>query len=396
MQNDDNDNISGSEPKPRKGPWDNSPGDTTKGKAAKPTKGAKSAGEPAATGDTEPAPKPKSANPWASDNTGPADKKRQTGSAGLEELLRRAGGTGNWGNMPSGPGGKSVWPMIAGAMILLWILWSSVHRIDPGEKGVVTRFGKYVRTVDNGISFSLPAPVERLIKVDTQQSRYTLVGSPQASDENLVLTKDQNLIDLAFQVAWNVSDPEKFLFQMEEPDDLDRDETIKAVAETAMRATIANFGYDAAVGGSRQDIEASVRERMQVILDKYGAGIRVQSIAIKQSDPPDQTKEAFDKVTAAQQQRESNLSKARAYAAQVKQRAEGDTAEFDRIYTQYSAAPEVTKRRIYYETMESILGSVDKTIVESGSVQSYLPLPELKKRVEAAATETAKAKEAAQ
>jgi membrane protease subunit HflK len=325
----------------------------------------------------------------------------------LEDLLRRAGGgsgggmKGNWGGMPRRPNGKSLWPLIAGGVAVIWVLSTSLYQLDPGEEGVITRFGKYSRSVGAGVSLIMPAPFERLTKVDTQQLRYTMVGSPQSSAENLVLTKDQNLIDLAFQIAWNVRDPEKFLFQLEEAEDGNRDDTVKAVAESAMRETIANFDYDTAVGPGRLDVEGGVRERMQKILDGYGSGIRIQSVAIKQSDPPEQTKEAFNRVTAAQQKRESNLSDARAYASQVTQRAEGDTGEFDRIYVQYREAPEVTKRRLYYQTMESVLGKMDKTIVESGNVQPYLALPELKKRAAAAAAaaeapQTKTGKEAAQ
>jgi modulator of FtsH protease HflK len=378
-----------------KGPWDpaNSTGDDNNDVPPKTGRG-----KAAASGSDEPAGgKSSPNNPWNQPNDEGNKPKRPGGSA-LEDLLRRAGRSGgggikgNWGGLPRRPNGKPLWPIIAGVIGVIWVLSTSIYQLDPGEEGVITRFGKYSRSVGSGVSFIMPAPFERMTKVDTQQLRYTMVGSPQSSAENLVLTKDQNLIDLAFQIAWNVRDPEKFLFQLEESEDGNRDATVKAVAESAMRETIANFDYDTAVGPGRLDVEGGVRERMQKILDGYASGIRIQSVAIKQSDPPEETKEAFNKVTAAQQKRESNLSDARAYASQVTQRAEGDTGEFDRIYVQYREAPEVTKRRLYYQTMESILGKMDKTIVESGTVQPYLALPELKKRAAAAAAEASQAK----
>jgi modulator of FtsH protease HflK len=363
------------------GPWDNSASNGGK-KGPKPDL---PTGEENTGGDGP-------RNPW---DPIPIDSGKNKGGKqrgpSLEELMRRAGGGGGsgggWGGLPKRANGGPLWPLALMGVVSVWLLWSSIHQIDQGEEGVISRFGKYSRTVGSGISLTLPAPFEQIQVVDTQQARFTMVGKQQASDDNLVLTKDQNLVDLAYQIAWDVRDPEKFLFQLDESADGNRDDTVRAVAESAMRATIANFDYDTAVGRGRLEIETDVRLRMQKILDSYGSGIRIRSIAIKQSDPPEQTKEAFTRVTAAQQQLESNLSKARAYASQVTQRAEGDTAEFDRIYVQYREAPEVTKRRLYYQTMEEVLAKADKTIVESGNVTPYLPLPEIKRRAEAKPTE---------
>ncbi len=378
-----------------KGPWDPA-GNTGENAGDNPPKTGR--GKSSASGSDEPAgSKPEPNNPWNQPNDDSAKPQRSMGS-GLEDMLRRAGRSGGggpnggWGSMGRRPNGKPIWPILLGVLGFVWVISTSIYQLDPGEEGVITRFGKYSRTVGSGVSFILPAPLEHMTKVDTQQLRYTMVGSPKSSAENLVLTKDQNLIDLAFQIAWNVRDPERFLFQLEEAEDGNRDDTVKAVAESAMREIIANYDYDTAVGPGRLNVEGGVRERMQKILDGYGSGIRIQSVAIKQSDPPEQTKEAFNRVAAAKQKRESNLSDARAYASQVTQRAEGDTGEFDRIYVQYREAPEVTKRRLYYQTMEAILGKMDKTIVESGNVQPYLALPELKKRAAAAVAEADKAK----
>ena len=364
-----------------KGPWDNP--ETGKGK-----KGPKPdlpTGEENSGGDKGPR------NPW---DPVSIDGGKSAGGKGrgpsLEELLRRAGGGGGgngWGGLPKRAGGGPLWPLLLVGFVTLWLAWSSFHQLDPGEEGVVTRFGKYSRTVGAGVSLTLPAPFEQLQKVNTQEARFTNVGKATASDDNLVLTRDQNLVDLAYQISWDVRDAEKFLFQLEETADGNRDETVKAVAESAMRATIANFNYDTAVGQGRLEIESEVRRRMQEIMNSYGSGIHIRSVAIKQSDPPEQTREAFNKVTAAQQQFEGNLSKARAYSSRVTQQAEGDTAEFDSIYVQYAAAPEVTKRRLYYQTMEQVLSKADKTIVEGNNVTPYLPLPEIKRRASAKAAE---------
>jgi modulator of FtsH protease HflK len=317
----------------------------------------------------------KPSSPW--EPAKPASGQKSRGPS-LEELFRRgAGGAkgGGWNGLPPRADGKSWWPIIIGGLALLWLSWTSVHRLDSQEQGVVTLFGKYSRTAGPGIALTLPAPIERLEKIDTQGIRRTTIGSPKASDDNLVLTKDESLIDMSYEVGWSIRDPEQFLFQIDQPQ-----KTVEEVAESAMRAAVANFNLNEAFGSGRGEIEAQVRQRMQDILDEYRAGISIRRITILQSDPPAAVNEAFREVNAAQQRRESYLNDARGYASRMTEQALGETAEFDKIYEQYKTAPEVTRRRLYYETMEQVLGKVDKTIVESGNVQPYLPLPELGKR----------------
>lgn len=359
-----------------KGPWD-MPGSDDPQKDSRPGRRPS-----AAQGTQQPSGSDKPTgprNPWAPGEDETPRGKKQRGPS-LEELLRRStgsGGGGGFGGLPTRPNGKSWWPLIVGAFVVIWLMWTSMHRIGAEEQGVVTQLGKYNRTVGAGITFTLPAPFERLEKVDTQQIRTTAIGSPKSSSENLVLTRDQNIIDMAYEVRWSIRDPQMYLFQLENPD-----ETVKEVAESAMRAAVANFDLTQAIGPGRSDIENQVRQYMQQILNEYRAGVLVQGIAIRQADPPAEVNEAFRKVNAAQQQRQSNLNNARAYSRQITERALGETAEFDKIYEQYRLAPEVTKRRLYYETMESVLGKVDKTVVETGNVTPYLPLPEVKRRSE--------------
>lgn len=346
-----------------KGPWD-SPSPSESG----------SSGKPKSAGDDNPKPEP--VNPWDPAHAGSTQSGRQRGPS-LEDLLRRTGGGkgGGFGGLPSRGDGKSWWPVILGAFVALWLVWTSIHRIGPEQEGVVTFFGKYSRTVSPGIQFTLPAPFENIQKVDTKQIQTTSVGSPKASSENLVLTKDQSIIDMAYDVRWSIKDPELFLFQLE-----NAEATVKEVAESAMRAAVANYDLTQAIGPGRGGIEVEVRRRMQQVLDEYRSGVLVQSISIRQSDPPAEVNDAFREVNAAQQRRESYLNEARAYASRVTELAIGETTEFDKIYVQYREAPEVTKRRLYYETMEQVLGKVDKTIVETGGVTPYLPLPEFQKK----------------
>jgi membrane protease subunit HflK len=156
------------------------------------------------------------------------------------------------------------------------------------------------------------------------------------------------------------------------------------VGEAAMRASVAEHDLDKVLSGAgRADIEEAVRTRMQAILDTYRAGIIVQGIQIMKTDPPERVVEAFKDVSAAQQDASTAMNQARTYEQQLLAKAQGDAAAFDKIYVQYKLAPEVTRRRLYYETMESVLGQTDKTIVEPSGVTPYLSLPEVRRRAPA-------------
>ncbi|MBA3897726.1 MAG: FtsH protease activity modulator HflK [Sphingomonadaceae bacterium] len=305
-------------------------------------------------------------NPW---NMPPDGGKpvRGRGPSAIDALYKRArvGFGGGGGGLPSI--GWPVWGYAALGLALLWIAVTCVHRINPQERGVVTRLGKYSRTLDPGVSITFPAPIDRVQTIDVQNIRT--INIPEGAGEKLVLTGDQNIIDLDYSVRWNIKSPELYLFQLADPD-----ATITAVAESALRAAVANVSLNDAIGSGRTGIEAEVAQRMQLLLDRYRAGVRIQGVAIKRADPPDAVNDAFKAVSAAQQEAQTSINQARAYAQQIIAKAQGDAASFDRVYVQYKLAPEVTRRRMYYETMEEVLAKVDKTIVEPGGVNSYLPL----------------------
>jgi membrane protease subunit HflK len=316
-------------------------------------------------------------NPWSQPpRKRPPGRTGGIGPSALDELLRR--GRARFGGGMPAPRGKPVW--IWGVLLVacIWILTTSMHQIDTQERGVLIRLGKYAGTLRPGISFSLPAPIDRVRKVQVENIRVIDIGSTSENSQNLMLTGDQNIIDLAYSVRWNVRDPELYLLELADPDD-----TIREVAESAMRAEIARVTLDDAIGPQRSQIEGRVSQRMQEILDSYRAGVLVQGIAIKQADPPAAVNDAFKEVSAAQQLAQTYLNEARAYAQQLGQRAEGDAAAFDRVYAQYRLAPEVTRKRMYYETMEKVLAKTDKTVIETGGVTQYLPLPQLRRGGEA-------------
>ena len=339
-----------------KGPWGPSGGDD---------------GDPPSGGEGQ------GGGPW-----GDVPPRRRRGTGGgssnvtsLDEFLQRSrarfGGGPGGGGFPGRPNRSLiVWAVIA--FLILWLLLTSFHLISPGQRGVVSRFGRYSSTLGPGVSITLPAPIDRVLKLDVENIRTIDLGSAEAND--LMLTGDQNLLDIAYSVRWNIRTPELYLFQLAQPD-----ETIRQVAESAMRAVVSRVSLNDAMGDKRAEIETQVAETMQRILDSYRSGVQVQGIAIKQADPPDAVNDAFKEVTAAQQDAQSYVNQARAYALQLTAKAQGEATAFDKVYEQYKLAPDVTRRRMYYETMEQVLSKVDKTIIEAPGVTPYLALPEVRK-----------------
>lgn len=314
-------------------------------------------------------------NPWSQPPAGEG-RQRGRGPSALDELLRR-GREGFGGGLPQRPDARQLWPILAVLFVIIWIALTSVHRIGPQERGVLTRLGSYSGTMRPGISLSLPAPFDSVGIVDVEEIRT--INIPSGAGEKLVLTGDQNIVDLAYSVRWNIRDAALYKFQLADPD-----ETIREVAESAMRSVVATVSLNDTIGSGRTGIEQRVQQRMQEILDAYRSGILVQGIAIKQADPPEAVNDAFKEVSAAQQTAQTYMNEARAYAQQLTAKAQGEAAAFDKVYGEYKLAPDVTRRRMYYETMEEVLSNVDKTIVESGNVTPYLPLPEIRKRAQQA------------
>ncbi len=321
--------------------------------------------KPAGGGEEQP-------NPW-SKPSGP----RESGAPGgrgpsaIDELMRKARDSFG-GGMPQGPEGRRIWPYLAIGVVAIWLATTSGHLVGPQERGIVTFLGSYSRTLSSGFNLTLPAPFEAVSIVDVEEIRSVDLGSTTGESENLMVTGDQNIINLGYSVRWNIKNPVAYSFQIAEPE-----QTISEVAESSMRAVIATASLQDALGAGRTVIEAQVQERMQEVLDSYGAGVRVQGIAIKQADPPAAVNDAFKEVTAAQQTAESYLNEARTYAQTLSATSQGEAAAFSKVYEEYRLSPEVTRRRMYYETMEKILSGVDKTILETGNVTPYLPLPAL-------------------
>ncbi|WP_240782021.1 protease modulator HflK [Qipengyuania sediminis] len=329
-------------------------------------------------------------NPWLPPGTGPTRGEPPRRSASIEDIFktrgpegpRRAGKLGGGGpggpsfSLPPRANGKSWWPLIVAGVVGLWLIVTSTHQVQPKQQALVTWLGgKYSHKLGPGLNFTLPWPLQQVTKENVSEIRSVKIGG---EGEKLVLTGDQNLVDLSYVIRWNIKNLEQFTFQLDDPE-----LTIREVAESAMRASLAEQELDQVVSGAgRAGIEARVVSRMQALLDAYKAGVAIQGIEIEKADPPAKVVDAFKDVSAAQQDANAMRNRARAYAQQVMARAQGDAAAFNQIYEEYRLAPEVTRRRLYYETMEAVLSKTDKTIVEADGVTPYLPLPEVQRRAQ--------------
>jgi modulator of FtsH protease HflK len=338
--------------------------------------------------EDRPASKPVNApvNPW-----GEGPPRRPMGSRGpnrsgdFDELIRRSqerlktqfGGGGSGGGFDLSDNRWLLWA--GGAIVAAWVVLSSFYRVDAQSAAVVQRFGAYVETTGPGMHFKLPWPIDAVEVRKVEQINIIDISSSEGANENLMLTGDQNIINLAYTVRWKIRNPENFLYELSDPE-----KTVREVAESAMRAEISRASLNAALGPQRAQIADQVRERMQELLDSYRAGIDVRGVDIKQADPPAAIDGSFKDVSAAQQDAQQYLNRARTYAQALVAKAQGDAAAFDAVYAQYRLAPEVTRKRMYLETMERVLAKVEKTVVDAPGVAPYLPLPEVRRRAAAA------------
>ncbi|WP_199553660.1 FtsH protease activity modulator HflK [Sandaracinobacteroides hominis] len=345
------------------------------GKPGKPESGKNSSGPRSPWGDT---PRPRN---------GGEDRQRSSGSPDFDEFIRRSqeklrglgGGTGGSGGGGGGRGRPNLpWGLMAGGLVFALLALTSGYQVGAGERAVVTRLGKFSHTATPGFHLKLPAPIDLVTKVPFEDIQTTPIGNAEGDAENLMITGDGNVINIAYAVRWRIKNAEDYLFQI-----ADQSGTVRDATESAMREVVGRSTLNNAIGPERAAIAEQVRERVQEILDSYGAGILVQGVDINKADPPGAVDEAFKDVSAAQQDAQQFLNQARAYAQQIQAQAGGATAAFDKVYEQYRLAPEVTRKRMYLETMENVLGKVDTTVIETPGVQAYLPLPEVQRRAQA-------------
>src|SRR5437667_3019045 len=329
----------------------------------------------------------------------------------LEDLLRR-GQDKLQQLLPGGHfSGMGIALVLVGALAI-WGL-SGFFRVQSEELGVVLRFGKHVRTVDPGLNYHLPYPIEsvllpKALRVSTISIGMTLIDDParrgrtmrDVPEESLMLTGDENIVDVDFSVLWRIkpNGVGDYLFNIQQPEG-----TVKAVAESAMREVVGRSNIQPILTGARQNIETGVHDLMQTVLDNYGAGVQITQVQLQKVDPPSQVIDSFRDVQAARADLERAQNEAQTYAnrvvpeargraAQITQSAEayrdqtvaeakGATSRFLQVYDEYKKAPDVTRQRMYLETMERLFGGTDKIIMDQGGgVVPYLPLDQLTRR----------------
>lgn len=325
---------------------------------------------------------------------------------GQEQLRVLMGGRGPRGPQgPNGSGGPSGGPafsrgtlgIAALAAVGLWA-FASIYTVDTGEQSVELFLGEFSSIGDPGLNFA-PWPVVTANVVPVTPERTEDIGMARngASDAGLMLTGDENIVDIDFQVVWNISDPRRYLFNLRDPES-----TVRAVAESAMREIIAQSELAPVLNRDRGSIADRLHELVQTTLDSYDSGLNVVRVNFDRADPPREVIDAFREVQAAEQQRtrlqnEADgyanrvlgqargdaaevLESAEAYRAEVVNQAEGEASRFSSVLEEYSKAPEVTRKRLYLETMEQVLGDVDKIIIDQSAGQGvvpYLPLNEM-------------------
>ncbi|MCP5365286.1 MAG: FtsH protease activity modulator HflK [Hyphomicrobiales bacterium] len=345
--------------------------------------------------------------PWGSGPSSPQPPN-------IEEMLRRSQDRFKR-FMPRGGGG---WRGIVIGVLLITGIWmlTGAYRVQPGEQGVELLFGRFVKATTPGLHFWFPAPIGEVLTPNVEQTNQITIGFRGAGDssrgagnrdvplESLMLTKDQNIIDVDFIVQWRIKKAADYLFNLSDPEG-----TVKLAAESAIREIMGQTNLEEALTIKRQEVDDRTRQLLQQILDDYGAGILIAEVKQLKVDPPQEVIDSFNDVQRARQDKERSVNEALAYrndivprakgqAERVVQEAEaykekvvrdadGEAKRFVAVYDAYQKGQAVTARRLYLERMQEVLGKTEKVIIDSGGsgpgVVPYLPLPELSKRQKA-------------
>ncbi len=357
-------------------------------------------------------------DPWSGrgDQKGPPDLDEAIRS--LQEKLGKlfgGGKGGNEGGNGSGGGSPNIFSpgnimknlgLIGGAILAFWIL-SGFYIIDEGIQGVVTRFGKYTETTNSGLNWHIPAPIEQVEKVNVKQQRFIEIGYRSGGNgqaqgavsvpkEALMLTKDENYIDVRLAVQYQVKDARDFLFNLAEPE-----ATLKQATESSLRGVIGSSNMDFVLTEGRSEVVAQAKKEIQEAVDSYNAGIQITSVNLQDAQPPEQVQNAFEDAIKAREDQQRFINEAEAYSndvvpkargaaarkiqeaqgykEQVIAQAQGETSRFSQLLTEYKKAPEVTRKRLYLESMESVMSETSPVMIDvkGGNNMMYLPLDKM-------------------
>jgi len=350
-----------------------------------------------------------SKDPWGGrGDQGPPDldevvKKMQDKLGGLFGGGRKRGGDGGRGGGP----GFTGFGVIAAIVVLVWLA-SGIYIVDAGKQGVVLRFGAFSEVTAPGPHWRIPYPVEQVEVVDVEQRRFVEIGYRSGAAgqavvavprEALMLTEDENIVNIQLAVQYQVSDPRQYLFDVRDPDGV-----LKQVAESAIREVIGKSEMDFVLKEGRAQVVADIKSLMQKTLDAYRAGLLVSDVNLQDAQPPEEVQAAFSDAIKAREDKERLKNEAEAYsndviprargaaARQIQEangykesliaKAEGEASRFSQLLGEYKKAPEVTRKRLYLETMESVLGKSSKVLVDSKNASNlmYLPIDQLLKQ----------------
>lgn len=351
----------------------------------------------------------------ASNDPGWGSRNNNDGPPDLDELMRQFsrklnglfGKGGAPRNHPEEPGSSNAFAIapVLGLVALIWMA-TGFYIVDQGSRGLVLRFGKHVETTMPGPRWHVPYPIESVTVVNMEQVRTLEVGYRSAGEggpsrskelrESLMLTDDENIIDLQFAVQFNLKSPEDFLFNNRSVED-----AVRGTAETAIREIVGKSKMDFVLYEGREEVAVRAKKLMQDILDRYRSGINIVNVTMQNAQPPEQVQAAFDDAVKAGQDLERQKNEGQAYAndvipkargtaarlleeaagykLRVVNEAQGNASRFNQVYAQYERAPEVTRQRLYLDAQEQILSSVSKVVVDQkgGGNLLYLPLDKL-------------------
>jgi membrane protease subunit HflK len=319
---------------------------------------------------------PPAPNPWHHSRPGRAARPARRGAT-APGTIAVAGLVRRLGRIPvphlRPPLGTAWTPWLGGALVLLWLGTTSLHPVGPQEQAIVSTFGAWGPALGPGVAVSWPWPIGAARVEDVTTVRRLSLPEGEGEHEHLILTRDAGLVDLGYDVRWRISDLRRHAAGLADPA-----ATLRLAADTAMRATLAGMDFPAVMGGGQvgsghEALGHEAARRLQALLDQYQAGIMIDGVDIRRADPPARVADGLRAVAAARTEAGTEAAQAKSWSQQWIVHAQGEAGAFDQVYAQYRRAPDITRRQMYYATMDRVLGQSDKVIVDAPGTTTTLP-----------------------